>query len=421
MLDAIAFVERKSSLSWKDAALSRLLHALSDGVKHIAPLTVLDLRTWDAKPRRPGRIPFYPLVILLAVWLMGATWYYTNQYNKASLITSQLEQLKTENASLVYSQTILSILKLAADGSGRPLDQEQYFENVEQLKDIYNRSQTFASAAREYSATEVTATLSNLLAQAVYYVFPPVRAAPQQPVPQPAPQQEQQPASVAPASAGVTVVADNAATNTVVDIASLPQNLQQQSPCDELQRPRIAVAGVRSAPTSPSPAVEASMRFTAEANQILCANGIGPASIYLNQLDQMIGDFKVRTGLLALWILPAFYGALGAMVYYMRRIIDPTIPDPPFSRLLYRVALGSFAGIILGWFWKPDADIASGFGNPGINVFGWAFLVGFSVEVFFALLDRIVSILTGWARQVGSSSSDSPPPPPAPPPVPAAS
>jgi hypothetical protein len=95
------------------------------------------------------------------------------------------------------------------------------------------------------------------------------------------------------------------------------------------------------------------------------------------------------------WVLPALYGMLGAVIFHMRRLLDPNLPNPTLLRFMYRIVLGGFAGIILVWFWTPSTPAHSVAEFAPLTSFGLAFLVGFSTDVFFQALDRLVSYLSG--------------------------
>jgi len=90
-------------------------------------------------------------------------------------------------------------------------------------------------------------------------------------------------------------------------------------------------------------------------------------------------------------ILPAAYGALGALMFYMRRILDPLLPDPTFLRTVHRVALGALAGVLLAWLWVGIFDSSEDFKAVGLGLFALAFVFGFSIEVFFDFLDSLVN------------------------------
>lgn len=91
------------------------------------------------------------------------------------------------------------------------------------------------------------------------------------------------------------------------------------------------------------------------------------------------------------WILPALYGTLGAVVFYLRRFLDPNYPNPSNASLLFRIVLGGFAGIVVVWIWAPAPSNFGQMTFASIPSFGLAFLVGFSTDIFFQMLDRMVA------------------------------
>lgn len=103
--------------------------------------------------------------------------------------------------------------------------------------------------------------------------------------------------------------------------------------------------------------------------------------------------FKRQVDMIQLgnWTLPALYGTLGAVIFYLRRFLDPAYPNPSTTALVFRIVLGGFAGIVVVWIWAPPSGNFGQLAFASIPSFGVAFLVGFSTEVFFQLLDRAVS------------------------------
>jgi hypothetical protein len=116
----------------------------------------------------------------------------------------------------------------------------------------------------------------------------------------------------------------------------------------------------------------------------------------LSPTDYSYNIVHLRDGMrfLGSWLLPALYGMLGAVIFHMRRLLDPNLPNPSLFRFSYRIALGGFAGIILVWFWTPSTPTHTLGEFAPLTSFGLAFLVGFSTDVFFQALDRLVSYLS---------------------------
>lgn len=101
------------------------------------------------------------------------------------------------------------------------------------------------------------------------------------------------------------------------------------------------------------------------------------------------------------WVLPLLYGALGAMVFVVRTL-SMQARDRLFRRealvsLVLRVFLGMISGLAIGWFWNQSPQGATAAGAltaTTLSPFALAFVAGYGVELFFALLDKIVSTFT---------------------------
>ncbi|WP_213957780.1 hypothetical protein [Variovorax sp. dw_954] len=122
-------------------------------------------------------------------------------------------------------------------------------------------------------------------------------------------------------------------------------------------------------------------------------------NVYIDPLqpqDYFSMLFRLRNGIsfVGLWVLPALYGMLGAVIFHMRRILNPSMPDPSWMRITFRVVLGAFAGIIVVWFWTPSSQKVSQGEFVALTSFALAFLVGFSTDVFFRALDLLVDHLS---------------------------
>jgi hypothetical protein len=104
------------------------------------------------------------------------------------------------------------------------------------------------------------------------------------------------------------------------------------------------------------------------------------------------------------WLLPLLYGALGASVFVIRTL-SVQARDRLFRRealvsLVLRVFLGMISGLAIGWFWNQNPAAATAAGPVTVTTlspFALAFVAGYGVELFFALLDKIVSTFTNKA------------------------
>jgi hypothetical protein len=119
--------------------------------------------------------------------------------------------------------------------------------------------------------------------------------------------------------------------------------------------------------------------------------------------DRSLDRIRHRLDVLGLWLLPAFYGMLGALIYHLRVYLNNLRPDPSLLKVALRVCLGGFAGIGIGWFWaNPNVDGALGVPEITLTAMTLAFLVGFAIDVFLGFLDRLVTLMNGWVANFGA-------------------
>ena len=112
---------------------------------------------------------------------------------------------------------------------------------------------------------------------------------------------------------------------------------------------------------------------------------------------------------LSTYIVPILYGLLGAFAYVLREIAKEVraVTFSHRSRIRYslRLSLGLLAGIAVGFIFAPDVDVGTvQEGDPVLTLerlgpMALAFLAGYSVELVFAVMDRIVSSFGGENRR----------------------
>lgn len=94
-----------------------------------------------------------------------------------------------------------------------------------------------------------------------------------------------------------------------------------------------------------------------------------------------------------LYILPLLYGLLGASAYVLRhltsQIKDLTYSPSSNARYKLRLQLGSLSGWGVGWFISVDPNSGTMF--QALSPMALSFLAGYSVELLFAAMDKIVS------------------------------
>ncbi|HEX4631130.1 MAG TPA: hypothetical protein VH188_09215 [Chthoniobacterales bacterium] len=104
-------------------------------------------------------------------------------------------------------------------------------------------------------------------------------------------------------------------------------------------------------------------------------------------------------GIFQIYLLPLLYGWVGAMAYVLRRMIkgiqDMTYRPGYDVEFSLRVYLGVLAGVAIGWFFKPQGTNAAGeVSFASLTPFALSFLAGYSVELLFTAMDRMVGAFT---------------------------
>jgi hypothetical protein len=104
------------------------------------------------------------------------------------------------------------------------------------------------------------------------------------------------------------------------------------------------------------------------------------------------------------WVLPLLYGMLGAMVFVVRTLSmqarDRLFRKEALVILSLRIYLGMISGLAIGWFWTASPPVSSAAGAVSITTlspFALAFVAGYGVELFFSLLDKILSAFSNKA------------------------
>lgn len=94
------------------------------------------------------------------------------------------------------------------------------------------------------------------------------------------------------------------------------------------------------------------------------------------------------------YIFPLLAGALGACVSLLRQIFAQLSTKKLHLRLFQsaelRIAVGTIAGIVVGWVSSPDL-------STGISLtpLALAFAAGYGVEIIYNILDRVVAAFSG--------------------------
>jgi hypothetical protein len=153
--------------------------------------------------------------------------------------------------------------------------------------------------------------------------------------------------------------------------------------------------------------------------QFMVAYGLGIAAADVSAAYFNRRQAEAAASLLGGSMLPVLYGLLGASVYLLRRYLGETTGELERDlamRAYLRLGLGGIAGLAIGWFWAPTVGKTGveGVVNLSTAPFALAFLAGFSIELLFSILDRIIAAINpntaarspAGPRQAGPAVAD---------------
>ena len=388
------------TIGWESPEAVDLQKALNGAVPLIHPVTLVDLKRWDpygfpdryndSKSSR-SNLAFVATAILLT-FLCG---YYTIWHNNAAEMISNPAAAKVAEQQAVINELLYPLLssdqKVLSD-LGIPISPVSitYREKIERIKSL---EQTITASQQQY--TDLTTTLFPVTV--IYYNIRSWIFTPDYP------------------TGAVTVDATSAASSESAKPVSGTTVIKAQAPTFSPQYSfgfdSCQTAG--SAGTLPlqidqqldgkSPLFGFQTSRQKESQwlvQFRCAIGLRYSEAPKMELAN---NFRQYTDVLGLWILPALYGALGALMYFMRSILNPLLPNPNLGRVLLRISLSTFAGIAVAWFWTPGNAGPLMSGDITFGMLALAFLVGFSIDIFFGLLDRLVNLATASIAKIGAS------------------
>ena len=403
-----------------------LQKSLNEGVKDISPITVRDLRSRDWSPF-VAKSRSWPIIIfgLFAIMLICATAYATSFYNRVAFAHASLVEIQTARVSeqvmklydmLRYNQA--GMIQALRGGTSRDVMIESFYKSYFDLKNTDERLRVMVqeSLALNDQATVLTRFGLTIVDALPWFGNASAQAKQEQALldknidqtlkwrsnygvasPQPAVEGPPQPGSDKPVNP--------TSQRTAAEVAppgpsgkSIDQVCQQRAAGIPVQGMGDKAADQRrvnqnAGPDSVDTLIDAVNFLFFNASTFVCETGFSsmnpltPIPIYwtILQLHETMNTF-------GLWYLPALYGMLGACVYHMRRFLDPMAPNPSWTRTGFRIFLGAFAGIVVVWFWAPGAQKGADQAMMStLSAFTVAFLVGFSIDIFFQALDRLVT------------------------------
>jgi hypothetical protein len=124
---------------------------------------------------------------------------------------------------------------------------------------------------------------------------------------------------------------------------------------------------------------------------------------------QVVASAQRICDVLQQFVLPLLYGFLGATCYALRTIAQKardrvyTLEDAAGFHI--RVWLGTIAGIAIGWFFQPEKAT----GAAVISPLALAFVAGYSVDLLFTAMDRVIQSFSGSTEDRDTSRVKPPP------------
>ena len=371
-----------------------LASALNESIQAIAPITLKDLGSeWQPFPHSKGgrfkRIAFSFLAVVLVV----ATAYYTQVYSQLNSILLVLRDIQTQNAidkaermfrfTLNNHQDLFGLTEkkdqIEKKGQAEKKDQgeiifEPYLKYYLDLLRLNDQMSTYVPLS--------VATASEILhpLRTIYSWFLPDAVDPK--LKDELPKNNSGVGNYGPKvkKDQLSLVQDKAKTDDAVPVDKKLINKQRQL-TKFLYYLGLGYLG----PSVPND---------------IDTGGLATVAVR-DTMSTQIYECEKLTALLGIWVLPAMYGLLGAVVFQMRAVLNPLIPDPPLERLLIRFALGAMAGVSISWLFGEVPAKWSAVQSLHTTLFGFSFLLGFSIDVFFALLDRTVGMLSDAITKKG--------------------
>lgn len=107
------------------------------------------------------------------------------------------------------------------------------------------------------------------------------------------------------------------------------------------------------------------------------------------------------------YVLPILYGLLGAFAFVLRKL-SREVNEKSFSResrvnYLLRIHLGALAGLSIGWFFGNTMHAAVNISS--LSPLALAFLAGYSVDLLFSSMDRIIDSISAKSSQSAQQNS----------------
>jgi hypothetical protein len=403
---AIGDAEKLNDVTASQPEVVKLQAVLNDCSATVPFSTLAALRSgWSPgdMSRRSTLATYF--LIALSVMMMIIIGKLTYVYNRGVSITAELQEIDNNDFSARFGQSIRQVWatkKQLSSASARQasatdltLLKDAYYNSVDGLHSLDQRFSSLLGRAQGFMTQEAPFPIWGM--QWAYCKL-----------------------SVSPASDGASSVPFNARQAAInqfcgqeAALAKPPAGAGNSEPlkqsdfdCNQVQNSNKSQGDpeIVNATSTVGQVDDVNAEFDEATRNLQCEGviTITPNSIYTltsqaKSLNEVLSPY-------ALWILPALYGALGGIMFHMRMILNPLLPNPPLARLIHRIALGALAGMILAWFMAPGTKLGGEVSGIGFSLFTVAFLFGFSLDIFFTILDQFVSMSVSGIKKFGSAT-----------------
>ncbi|PPQ19237.1 hypothetical protein CV770_11225 [Bradyrhizobium sp. AC87j1] len=126
--------------------------------------------------------------------------------------------------------------------------------------------------------------------------------------------------------------------------------------------------------------------------------GLGSGDNNSNDKAEVVAQVQLdlATSFVGGFLLPVLYGMLGAIAFVLRRLSDETsfVEEATVLKRKFslRVPIGALSGLAAGWLLQPSTGASV---TASLSPFALAFVAGYSADLVFTALDRIVAAFTG--------------------------
>ena len=411
--DAIDQVIASPTKAINSSEVIALRKAFSTAMETVPFSTLLALRAGWRPGQAGGARGRFGILAVLSVLLMIAIGNLSQTYNRGIVLLSEIKTLSTVEPTRRYGELIRQLIESRAKIASDPpaADDEQklrlvaYFQTFEELRGLDLTLSSLALRVKAFKESTaypivgawtflyVTYSVQELLGVAGDEATQFLRSVRQGSLSQLPPS-----SSVTGPSdprASQTAALSKTQTGTLIEAACPSLKADDEYATAQTQYIEGKIGG-------PKEFARLTQQYIYEMSYLRCFQSFQTHPNYMPDLDTWVREINDRIAPYNLWILPSLFGAIGAIIFYLRLIVNPLQPNPSGFRIVHRVAFGALAGMALAWFWVPEVRFGMDIPNVGFGLFAMAFIVGFSLDVFFTLLDRMVALANTAVGNIGT-------------------